>query len=168
MTLNACSENLAIEIAPLAQAAFEMPDEARLLVVTDDDSYVEQLIIIFKKAGFASEIARNVTDACDAAKSGRFQVVVTVPSMRDGSWQRLVDVAYHYDLRLEIILLARSFDLTEWAGALNDGAFDVLDVLHELPKAGKVATAAFWAAYLKGSGRLPRSLYKSQPVQNAA
>jgi hypothetical protein len=32
-----------------------------------------------------------------------------------------------------------------WAGALEDGAFDVLDALHELPRAADVAKCALWA-----------------------
>ena len=104
---------------------------------------------VFGNAGFASAAASNITDACDAARSGQFQVIVTVPSMRDGSWHRLVDVANLYEQRLEVILLASNFDLTEWAGALNDGAFDVLNVPNELPNAAKVATSAFWAAYFE-------------------
>jgi len=168
MSPNVLCENSVFETERFAVAAMKIPDEARILIVTDDNSHAEQLKRSFGKANFVSERVGNITDACDAAKSGRFQVVVTVPSTRDGSWQRLVDVVYHYDLKLEVILLARSFDLTEWAGALNEGAFDVLDVLNELPSAARVATSAFWAAYLRGSGRLPRNLYKSQPVQNAA
>jgi DNA-binding NtrC family response regulator len=168
MSVTTWSESYAIEAEPLAKVAFGIPDEARILIVGEDNAHADQLKIALGKAGFLSETVRSITDACDAAKSGRFQVIVTVPSTRDGSWLRLVDVARHYDLRLEIILMARSFDLTEWADALNEGAFDVIDVLREMPSAGRVVASAFWAAYLRGSGRLPRILYKSQPVQHAA
>jgi len=57
-----------------------------------------------------------------------------------------------------VVLLARDFDLHQWAEALKDGAFDVLDVLYELPKAAEVATGAFRAALLK----------RCQPRQEAA
>src|SRR5207245_11427247 len=97
------------------------------------------------EVGLVSETAKGMTDACEAAKSGRFQVVVSVPLMSDGSWRRLIDVANHHDLGFEVILLARKFDLTEWAEAsLNDGAFDVLDAWRELPNAAQADPCASW------------------------
>jgi DNA-binding NtrC family response regulator len=61
----------------------------------------------------------------------------------------LVDLADHYDLALEVILLAWTFELNQWAEALGEGAFDVLDALHELPKAAEVTKRALEAAYVK-------------------
>jgi len=104
-----------------------VPDEARILIVSDDDSDAERLKTIFRQAGFNSERARSMTVASEWTKSGRFQVVVSTPLLSDGSWRRLVDVASHHNLALVVILLARSFDLRQWAEALMDGAFDVLD-----------------------------------------
>jgi len=53
--------------------------------------------------------------------------------------------------------LARTFDLSQWAEALEDGAFDVLDVVHGLPKAAQTVKGALWAAYLKGTGPCPEA-----------
>jgi DNA-binding NtrC family response regulator len=142
--------------------------EARILIVCDDNSLIERLRIMFGQVGFVSEVARGITDACDAAKSDRFQVIFTVPLMRDGSWRRLMDVAEHYALGLDVILLAREFDLAQWADALNEGAFDVLNVTHDLQNAVEVATSAFWAVYLRGAGPLPRCLLKPDSSQTAA
>jgi DNA-binding NtrC family response regulator len=168
MILNGMNQNSTIEHECSAGVVSAVTNEARILIVGDDDTYTEQLKRAFAESGFVSENARNITDGCNAAKSGRFQVVVTVPSMRDGSWQRLVDVANHYNLNVEVILLARNFDLAECASALDHGAFDVLNVPNELRNVGRVATSAFWAAYLRGSGRLPQSLCKSQSIPSAA
>src|SRR6266446_135214 len=109
------------------------------------------------EAGFVSECARSITEGCEAAKSGRFQVVVSTPRMWDGTWRRLIDIANHYDLRFEVVLWARSFDLLEWTEALKDGAFDVLDAMCEQPKAVESTKRALWAAYLKGAGPDPRA-----------
>jgi DNA-binding NtrC family response regulator len=92
---------------------------------------------------------------CESAKSGRFQVVISTPVLGDGSWRRLVDIASHYDLGFVVVLVASTFDCNQWAEALENGAFDVLDVLHELPKAAEIAQRAQWAAYLKGAGPGP-------------
>jgi hypothetical protein len=98
-----------------------------------------------------------MTAACEAAKSGDFQVVVSTPLLKDGSWRRLTDIANHYDLGFEIVLWARNFDLRESAVALEEGAFDVLDAMCEQPKAVEATKGALWAAYLKGAGPNPRA-----------
>ena len=69
--------------------------------------------------------------------------------MADGSWRRLIDVANHYGLSFEVILLARTFDFNQWGEALQVGAFDVLDVLCDLPKAAEAARRALGTDYLK-------------------
>src|SRR2546422_11522128 len=89
--------------------------QARILIVCDDDSDAERLKIIFREAGFISERAKSMTVASESAKSGRFQVVVSTPLLSDGSWRRLIDVANHYNPNFVVILLARTFDLREWA-----------------------------------------------------
>ncbi len=132
-------------------ATSKVPDGARILIVCDDDSETERLKTILQKAGIVSECTRSITAGCEAAKSGRFQVVVSTPLLRDGSWRRLTDIAHHYDLGLEVVLWARNFDLAEWVEALKEGAFDVLDALCELPRAVEDIKTALWAAYLKGA-----------------
>ncbi len=139
-----------IDVAgPGAALTSRVLDEARILIVCDDNSNTERLQTVFREAGFILECAKSITAGCEAAKSGRFQVVLSVPSLSDGSWRRLIDVAHHYDLNFEVVLLARNFDLNQWAEALKDGVFDVLDALHELPKAAEVATCALGAGHLK-------------------
>ena len=131
--------------------SLKVPDGAQILIISDDAD-VERLKIVLREAGFVSEIARSMTAGCDAARSGRFQVVVSKPLLSDGSWRRLIDIANHNDLGFEVIVWARNFDLHDWAEAMRDGAFDVFDVLPELPRAVEVVKTALWAAYLKGAG----------------
>ncbi|PYU35162.1 MAG: hypothetical protein DMG28_03720 [Acidobacteria bacterium] len=128
-----------------------VPHEARILIVSDDDSDAERLKTIFRQAGFNSELAKSMAVASESAKSGRFQVVVSTPLLADGSWRCLVEVANHHNLAFVVILFARSFDLRQWGEALMDGAFDVLDALNDLPKAAEVAKSAWKAAELKRS-----------------
>jgi hypothetical protein len=99
-----------------------------------------------------------MTGGCTLARSGQFQAVFTTPILRDGSWRRLADIASHYDLGFVIILVASNFDFNQNAEAQKDGAFDVLDPLHELPKTSEAARCAFWAAYLKGRGPCPEAV----------
>ncbi len=133
-----------------------IPDGAKVLIVSDEDSEAGVLRNLLSNAGFASVCARGITAGCDAARSGQFQVVISIPQLQDGSWRRLTDIACHYDLRFEIILWARNFDFREWGKALEDGAFDVLDAIHEESRVVEATKCAFWAAYLKGAGPNPR------------
>ena len=134
------------------------PEGARILIVCDDDSDTQRLRASLIEAGFASDCAKTLTTGCDAAKSGQFQVVVSTPQLRDGSWRRLTDVANRYDLHFEVVLWAHNFELREWAEALDSGAFDVVDAVYEQPRAIESTKCALWAAYLKGAGPNPRAI----------
>jgi DNA-binding NtrC family response regulator len=126
--------------------AATMPE---VLIISDHDSDMQELKVVFQQAGLASEVATSMTAGCESAISGRFQVLFSSPLMADGSWRRLIEVADHHALNFEVILLARSFDLNQWGEALQVGAFDVLDVLYDLPKAAETARRALGAHHLK-------------------
>ena len=96
-----------------------------------------------------------MTAGCACARSGRFQVVFTTPVLGDGSWRRLVEIAGHYDLGFEVVLVASTFDANDWAGALEEGRLTSWMPLHELPRAAQVAKCALWAVYLKGCRAQP-------------
>jgi DNA-binding NtrC family response regulator len=136
--------------------------EIRILIVSEDDSLAERLAMALPESGFIWERARSITAGCACAKSGRFQVIVTTPLLADGSWRRLVDLAGHYNSGFVVILVATTFDIQEWTEALEYGAFDVLDALHELPKVAESAERAAWAAYLKGAGSRTEAIGSSR------
>jgi len=131
-------------------------DAARILIVCDDEVERKRLTVLLLEAGFDSDCAESLTAGCAAAKSGQYQVVVSIPELVDGSWKRLADMAVRYDLRFEVVVWARNFDLTDWAGALDNGAFDVLDAVYEQHRMVEATKCALWAAYLKGAGPMPR------------
>jgi DNA-binding NtrC family response regulator len=134
-----------------------IPDGARVLIVCDDDSETERLKAVLREGGFLLQCARNITDGCEAAKSGRFQVVISTPLLRDGSWRRIADIAQHYDLDFEVVLWTLNFASSERAEARSDGAFDVLDAIFEQSRAVETVSRGLWAAYLKGAGPQPRA-----------
>jgi DNA-binding NtrC family response regulator len=138
------------------------PEGSRILLVCDDESDTRQLRTLLMEAGFHLDCAKSMRAACQAVKSGEFQVVISTPLLKDGSWRRLVDIANHTDLRFEVVLWARSFDLREWAEALENGAFDVLDAVYEKPRVVEAAKCALWAAYLKGAWPRPKAIRPSQ------
>src|SRR3989475_13062988 len=153
MILLARTREMTGESKTRSSLTLKAPDGARILIVCEDDSDTERLKTILQKAGIVSECTRSITAGCEAAKSGRFQVVVSTPVLRDGSWRRLTDIANHYDLGFEVVLWARNFDLPDWAEALKEGAFDVLDAKCEQPRAVEATKRALRAACLKGAGR---------------
>ena len=143
------TQNRSEDTEPRAGLNLKSPDMPRVLIVSENDSDTERLKTVFREAGLASESANSIAAGCVAAKSGRFQVVFSAPHLADGSWTRLIDVAQHYDLSFELVLLAQSFELNQWAEALQVGAFDVLDMLCDLPKAPEAAKRALGTDYLK-------------------
>ncbi len=137
------------EAEPLAALAQGKHRMSRILIVSEMDSDRNQLKAVFLQAGMASECADNLAAGCESAKSGRFGVVFCTPQSGDESWTRLIEVASQYDLGFEIVLLARAFDLNQWAEAMQLGAFEVLDVFCDLPNAGEVARLALGSEHLR-------------------
>ena len=135
-----------------------VPDAASILIVLESDSKSEQLKTAFQKAGLTSERVNDFPSGCKGLESDRFQVVFASPHLRDGSWKCLIDVANQHDLGIEVVLVARTFDLQQWAEALRAGAFDVLDALCDLPNAAVAAKRALGAADLKRFRTLPEEV----------
>jgi DNA-binding NtrC family response regulator len=135
-----------------------IPSGARILIVCEEDSDTERLRALLFKAGFVPDCVKSLAAGCEAAMTGQFQVVISTPKLKDGSWRRLADIVDRNNLHFEIILWARNFDLREWSEALNDGAFDVLDAVYEQPRAVEAAKTALWSAYLKGAGPNARAV----------
>jgi DNA-binding NtrC family response regulator len=144
------------DVKEVAGTPLKVPEGARILIVCDNDSEMKQLKAELQREGLGWECAKSITEGCEFAKSGRFQVIVSTPQLQDGSWRRLIDIAKHYDLSFEVILWVRNFDNFEGAQALNDGAFDVLDAVQGQPNNIETTKRALWAAYLKGAGPNPR------------
>ena len=130
-------------------------NDSRILIVGDDDLITASLSILLKEAGFESQIAPSITAGCAAARSGAFQVVFTTATSEDGSWRRLTDIARQYGLGFLVILVAANVDFEHCVAAQEEGAFDVLDPLHELSRTAESAKCALWAAYLMGLGSCP-------------
>lgn len=145
------------DVKEAAGTPLKVPEGAKILIVCDNDSEMKQLKTELLREGLGWECVKSITEGCDLAKSGRFQVVVSTPQLQDGSWRRLIDIANHYDLSFEVILWVRNFDNFEGAQALNDGAFDVLDAVEGQPNTVETTKRALWAAYLKGAGPKQRT-----------
>jgi DNA-binding NtrC family response regulator len=136
-------------IQPLADLVPWVREKARILIVCETHSDTGRLKTLLREADLDSESVDNMTSGCELARSDRFGVIFSTPFAGDRSWRRLVEVANQHSLSFEIVLLARTFELDQWAEAMQIGAFDVLDLVFDLSRAAEVAQHAFGAAYLK-------------------
>jgi DNA-binding NtrC family response regulator len=110
-----------------------------ILVACDEDAVAERLRMIFRSSNFKSERTKTIKATCRSLISGRFQVVFTAPRLSDGAWQQLFEFSRRRELGLSVVVMARTFDMHDWGDSLKCGAFDVLDILEEIPKAAEVA-----------------------------
>lgn len=117
--------------------------EPQILIACEDDAVAHELQSIFRAANLDSLCTKSIATAAHFAMSGRFRVIFTAPSFQDGSWRHLVDVSRHSAAAPAVVVVARSFDMSEWGASLKYGAFDVLDSLLEIPRAAEVAVRAF-------------------------
>ena len=124
---------------------------AQILIVSENDSDTGRLQTALQDAGLTAEITRSMAAGCELARSGRFGVMFCTPGLRGQSWRRLIETANRFDLSFEIVLFTRTFDLNEWGEALHAGAFDVLDVLCDLPRAADVAKRVLGMSLAKRS-----------------
>lgn len=130
----------------------------RALIVSEDSALSKEVELILIQSGFLTKSVKSMAAGCESARAGEFQVVVSAPVLPDGSWKRLADIDSHYRPGFVIILMATNFDFNDWGLALEEGAFEVLNALYEMPKVAEVARRALWAAYLKGAGPRPEAL----------
>jgi DNA-binding NtrC family response regulator len=137
-------------------ASLQRPSKPRILIVSDDDPISELLEVILLHTGLASTRVMSMAAACEAARSGRFQVVVTTPALSDGTWKRLTDLASRYRPGFVVIVVAITSDPKQRVQALEEGVFDVV-ALHELPNVAWAVRRALWAAYLDGAGPRPEA-----------
>jgi DNA-binding NtrC family response regulator len=149
-----------------SSACLPDPAKAPVLIVSNDDTISNGLEMILRDVGVFSERVTSMAAGCESARSGRFQVVVTAAVLSDGTWKRLTDLASHHRPGFAVIVVATAFDLKKWAAALEDGAFEVVDGLNELPRVSEAVKRALWVAYLKGTGPFPESSSQWGAVQS--
>jgi DNA-binding NtrC family response regulator len=120
--------------------------KGRILIACEDGQVAEELVEVLRRANLKSERAMDFTSACKLLKTGKFQVIFTTPGVPGGTWEKLMEFGRGSGKDLSFVVVARSFDLSDWANCLKNGAFEVLDSISEISSAGEVAMNAFLAA----------------------
>jgi|HubBroStandDraft_6_1064221.scaffolds.fasta_scaffold130717_2 DNA-binding NtrC family response regulator len=126
---------------------------SQILIVCDDDSVAAKTKNILRAANFRSERAKTMGAACQCIRLDGFDAVFTVPLLRDGAWQQLLEFARCRDMGLPFVVMACTFDMRDWGDSMKSGAFDVLDLVEELPRAAEVARLACSTANSSESAR---------------
>jgi DNA-binding NtrC family response regulator len=120
--------------------------KGRILIACENGQIADELAEVLKRAKLRSEQAVDFTSACKLLKTGKFQVVFTTPGIPGGSWEKLMEFGRGSGKTLSFVIVARSFDLSDWAECLKNGAFEVIDSISEISGAGEVAVNASSAA----------------------
>jgi DNA-binding NtrC family response regulator len=120
----------------------QVPPNSQILIVCDDDSVAADTKNILGAANFRSERAKTIGAACQRIRLDEFDAVFTVPLLHDGASQQLLEFARCRDMGIPFVVMARTFDMRDWGESMKSGAFDVLDVVEELPRAAEVARLA--------------------------
>ena len=121
--------------------------KGRVLIVSEDGQVADELLTVLKRANLRSERARDFTSACKLLKTGKFQVIFATPRIPGGSWEKLRAFVESRGQALSFVIVARSYDLSDWGNCLKNGAFEVLDSISEISRAGDVAMQAFTAEW---------------------
>jgi len=143
--------------SPGAAATFTLAPNApirlmpKILVVTGGDALPKALASAFRDVRLVVARASTLAAACELASSGEFQLVISDLELADGSWKRLLEISRHCRVNFVIILAVRTVDVRQWAQVLEEGAFDVLDIEHDIPRVPEIAKRGLWAAYLMGA-----------------
>ncbi len=121
--------------------------QGRVLIACGDGQVADELVEILKTTNLRSERAMDFKSACKLLKTRKFRVVFATPDVRGGPWEKLMDFARSSGQALSFVIVARSFDMSDWANCLRNGAFEVLDSASEISRAGEVAMQALSAAF---------------------
>lgn len=119
--------------------------DTRILIACDDDVVAVQLRRSLASSHLLSDRVTNIQAAWERLRAENFRIAFVAAILPDGPWRLLYDSAASQGLEVPFIVMARSFDIDDWAEAFRHGAFDVLDILSEIPKAAEIASEALMA-----------------------
>lgn len=104
------------------------PKLAKILVVDDNDNFLNMAVLALQRGGYQVEGASDGPSALDVLQSkGPFTVMLTDRTMPGMDGLELMQLARAYDENLEVIIITAVGTLTTAIAALRDGgAFDYL------------------------------------------
>jgi two-component system response regulator PilR (NtrC family) len=98
---------------------------SRILVVDDEPGLREMLGVLFRRAGYAVELAESTTRARERlAGSAPFDVVVTDLLMPDGSGMEVLDTARAKDDSTQVVMITAHATTEQAVEAMRRGAYD--------------------------------------------
>ncbi|HVX12759.1 MAG TPA: response regulator [Pirellulales bacterium] len=123
-----------------------------LLIVDDDEDFLEILVRRFSRRGLSTAAASSAADALDAADRQKFQVALLDRSLPGQDGLELMEHLRDRHTNLQVILLSGHGDEQSIADARDRGAFDYLVKPCSLADLEKAVQRALEAAVDAASG----------------
>ena len=100
---------------------------ARILVVDDEPSLRELLLVLLKRHGYEVELADGQKRAAELFKShAPFDVVVTDLAMPDGSGMGVLNEARKIDPSTQVVMVTAYATTAQAVQAMREGAYDYI------------------------------------------
>lgn len=101
-------------------------DSLRVLLVDDEESYLQTAAKVFRRSGFDVELCISGRDAVDLLRGRQCQVVVLDLKMPGMSGQEVLGKIREHHPAVQVIILTGHASADDAAACLTRGAFDFL------------------------------------------
>src|SRR5512133_3737997 len=102
------------------------PSEERILLVDDDESFLEVMAFLLEEEGYEVARAKSGPDGFERLSAGPFSVMVTDLKMPGFDGLTLLKKAHGLDPKLLVIVTTAFGDMATAVAAMKAGAFDFL------------------------------------------
>jgi two-component system NtrC family response regulator len=102
------------------------PEQERILLVDDDESFLEVMAFLLEEEGYEVVRAKNGPEGFERLQSGHFPVMVTDLKMPGFDGLSLLKKAHGLDPNLLVIVTTAFGDMATAVAAMKAGAFDFL------------------------------------------
>jgi two-component system NtrC family response regulator len=102
------------------------PSQERILLVDDDESFLEVMVFLLEEEGYEVVRAKSGSEAFERLQSGPFPVMVTDLKMPGLDGLSLLKKAHGLDPNLLVIVTTAFGDMATAVAAMKAGAFDFL------------------------------------------
>ena len=101
-------------------------DSLRVLLVDDEESYLQTAAKVFRRSGFDVELCTTGRDAVDLLRERTYQVVVLDLKMPGMNGQEVLGKIRDHHPAVQVIILTGHASADDAAACLTRGAFDFL------------------------------------------
>lgn len=126
-----------------------MQNQARILVIDDNENMLETLTDILTEKGYRITTTRNLTEARNALTKNKFKLVLVDLKLPDGSGLELLKDIQQNKKDIPVIIFTAHGSLQTAISAMNDGAFGYLQKPLNLDELEAIIKKALYMQELK-------------------